>query len=67
MKTVVQYFGLVTILYFASVPPKMDNKIQTIKYSDESIILDNEIDIKLKTIELEKQKIYVIQKELNIK
>jgi len=67
MKTFAQYLGLVTILYFASVPPKVDNKIQTIEYSAETIALDNEIDIKLKKIEVEKQKIYVIQKELDIK
>lgn len=66
MKTLSQTTIALVLSYFAIVPSKIDIQMEEIKYSPESIKLDKEIQERMTLIESDKEKIYNIQKELDI-
>jgi len=67
MKSIGNILVVMIVSYFTIVPPKLNRNIETINYSERSIILDEEIKSTIDTIQQTKEKIYTIQKELGIK
>lgn len=67
MKTLSQTGIVIVLSYFAVVPAKVNVQMEEVKYSKESIKLDEDIHLLMNNIDSDKQKIYNIQKELNIK
>jgi len=67
MKSIGNILVVMFVSYFTIVPPKINRSIETINYSERSIILDEEIKSTIDTIQQTKEKIYTIQKELGIK
>ena len=67
MKSIGNILIVMIVSYFTIVPPKINRSIDTITYSKQSIMLDEEIKSKIDTIQQTREKIYTIQKELGIK
>lgn len=67
MKTLSQTGIVIVLSYFAVVPTKVNVQMEEVKYSEESIKLNEDIHLLMNNIDSDKQKIYDIQKELNNK